>query len=86
MANDLLSDNTSTIKINNADLEYSKAKRAENALEEIQSENFAKITRRYYAKRHNDSSYLSYSHADIMENSIMIGLGELTTVLLWVLT
>ena len=67
MANDLLSDNTSTIKINNADLEYNRAKRGENALEEIQSENFAKITRRYYAKRHNDSSYLSYSHADIME-------------------
>ena len=49
MANDLLKDNTSTIKINNADLEYDRAKRGENALEEIQSENFAKIARRYYA-------------------------------------
>ena len=59
--------NSTTLVGSESDQKYRKAKTAEKALQEIQTENFANTTRAYYSKRENDKSYLTYSHADILE-------------------
>ena len=63
----LFDTNSTTLVGSESDQKYRKAKTAEKALQEIQTENFANTTRAYYSKRENDKSYLTYSHADILE-------------------
>ena len=63
----LFNTNSTSLVGNESDQKYRKAKTAELALEEIQTEKFANVARDYYSKRENNNEYLTYSHADILE-------------------
>jgi len=63
----LFDTNSTSLIGNESDQKYRKAKTAELALEEIQTEKFANVARDYYSKRENNNEYLTYSHADILE-------------------
>ena len=49
------------------DTQLRKAKDAESALEEIQTEKFYNTLKSYYSYRENDNSFLDKSHADLLE-------------------